>query len=175
MLSYLFVLALLAPSAFATAGIRQCTLNCQLEVWTNFSINFLTFVLGPGGHRLPQTITIDGCAQTPCDVTQGTDVLKIADFSHPTTASSLRPQVFATALGTTIEYVLPPNQREACDHLSTGSCPLAPNEAATYRFVFPITSIYPPIPVSVELTLRDQASNVVFCAIIDIHVRLRQN
>lgn len=95
------------------------------------------------------------------------------NFRAPRGASQLRPQVFATALGETIEYTLPPNQREACDHLVTGSCPLSENEDATYRFVFPITAIYPPIPVSVELTIFDHLSQHVFCAVINIHVRLR--
>ncbi|KAG4074479.1 hypothetical protein HA402_015768 [Bradysia odoriphaga] len=154
MLAYVFLLALLAPSALVsaqTAGIRQCT----------------------GGRLLPNSVTINNCSQTPCDVVQGSNAVMNVDFRSLRAASNLRPQVFATALGETIEYNLPPNQREACDHLITGSCPLSVNEDATYRFVFPITAIYPPIPVTVELTLWDQLNQHVFCALIDIHVRLR--
>lgn len=87
-------------------------------------------------------------------------------------ANTLRPHVLATALGVTIEYPLPPDQQNACNHLSIGSCPLSVNEDATYNFVFPITSVYPPIPVSVQLTLYNHAGQPVFCAIIDIHVRI---
>lgn len=95
------------------------------------------------------------------------------DFRATRGASSLRPQVFATALGETIEYLLPPAHREGCNNLSVGSCPLSVNEDATHTFVFPITAVYPPIPVSVQLTVFDQLNQGVFCAIIDIHVRLR--
>lgn len=95
------------------------------------------------------------------------------EFRSQRPASALRPQVFATALGATIEYVLPVELRNACNHLRVGSCPLSGNEDVTYRFVFGVTNVYPPIPVTVELTLFDQASQHVFCAEIDIHVRLR--
>ncbi|KAJ6644496.1 NPC intracellular cholesterol transporter 2 [Pseudolycoriella hygida] len=153
MLAYVFILALSASSAFvsATEGIRPCT----------------------GGRPLPQRIVIDGCNQTPCDVFQGSDALMYTDMRTERPANELRPQVFATALGQTIEYFLPPNQQNACDHLTVGSCPLSANEDATYRFSFPITPVYPPIPVTVELSLFDHTNQVVFCALIDIHVRLR--
>lgn len=95
------------------------------------------------------------------------------DFRSLRTASALRPQVFATALGATIEYNLPPQFANGCNHLPRGSCPLSVNEDATYRFVFTVTPVYPPIPVTVELTLFDQENQAVFCSLIDIHVRLR--
>lgn len=95
------------------------------------------------------------------------------DFRAVLGADTLRPQVFATALGTTIEYQLAPEFHNACNHLIFGSCPLAVNEDATYHFVFGVTTIYPPIPVAVELTLIDHANRVSFCAVVDIHVRMR--
>lgn len=94
-------------------------------------------------------------------------------FRAAVAAISLTPQVFATALGTTIEYTLPPLHQNACNHLSVGSCPLSPNEDVTYRFVFAITAVYPPIPVTVELTVVNHDGTILFCGLIDIHVRLR--
>lgn len=88
-------------------------------------------------------------------------------------ATSLRPIVWATALGQTIEYVLPPDQQNACNHLNRGSCPTSQDEDVTYRFVFPITPIYPPIPVTVQLTLVNHANATIFCKQTDIIVRLR--
>lgn len=95
------------------------------------------------------------------------------DFRSVRGAATLRPQVFATALGATIEYNLPPQFANGCNHLLQGSCPLSVNEDATYRFVFSVTTVYPPIPVTVELALLDQNNEAVFCSLIDIHVRLR--
>lgn len=94
------------------------------------------------------------------------------DFRSPA-ATSLRPIVFATALNQTIEYTLPPAHQNACNHLTRGSCPVSQDEDLTYRFVFPITAIYPPIPVTVQLTLVNEANQVAFCKITDIIVRLR--
>lgn len=95
------------------------------------------------------------------------------DFRSLRSASALRPQVFATALGATIEYNLPPIFHNGCNHLLRGSCPLSVNEDATYSFIFSVTAVYPPIPVTVELTLFDHENQHVFCSLIDIHVRLR--
>ncbi len=116
---------------------------------------------------------IADCAQAPCNVFQGSDAIMEVDFRSERVASALRPQVFATALGATIEYNLPPEHQNACNHLQIGSCPLSAGEDTTYRFVFRVTAVYPPIPVTVELTLFDHASQAVFCAEIDIHVRIR--
>lgn len=127
---------------------------------------------GATTDRFVDEVRIEECTQTPCYVFQGSDVVMEVDF-RSVAAQSLRPQVFATALGQTIEYTLPPAHQNACNHLSRGSCPVSQDEDITYRFVFPITNIYPPIPVTVQLTLFNQDNQPVFCKITDIIVRLR--
>lgn len=93
------------------------------------------------------------------------------DFRTSMPASQLRPQVFATALNTTIEYVLPPQLQNGCEHLNRGSCPLSAKEDATYKFVFSVMKLYPAIPVSVELIMWNELKQVMWCAVIDIQVR----
>lgn len=94
------------------------------------------------------------------------------DFRTSAPASQLRPQVYATALNTTIEYVLPPELQNGCNHLKVGSCPLSAKEDATYRFLFSVLKMYPPIRVSVELIMWNELKEVMWCAVIDIQVRI---
>lgn len=143
-----------------------------IEINTILNKNYFSHS-GTGGRPAPQSIAIEGCTSTPCDILQNSDAIMEVNFRSERGSSQLRPQVFATALGTTIEYNLPPQFANGCNHLIVGSCPLSVNEDATYRFVFSVTAVYPPIPVTVELTLWDHNSQHVFCAEIDIHVRLR--
>jgi len=152
MLSYVLILALFVPALVSaqTQGIRECV-----------------------GRPFINQMQIENCDRTPCDVFQGSNASMIVDFRALQSSVTLRPRVFATALGVTIEYTLPIEHQNACNHLTTGSCPLSANEDITYGFVFPITSVYPPIPVTVEITLHGDNDHHVFCAIADIHVRLR--
>lgn len=135
---------------------------------------FFLGYIGTGGRVAPHQVRVAGCTVAPCNVLQGSDAIMHVDFRAASGATTLRPVVFATALGATIEYQLNPQFHTACNHLIGGSsCPLAVNEDATYNFVFGVTIFYPPIPVAVELSLVNQAGETVFCTIIDIHVRIR--
>lgn len=114
-----------------------------------------------------------GCTSDPCNVVQGNTANMQVDFRAPHAATGLRPVVFATALGQTIQYQLEPQFHNACNHLIGTSCPLSAGEDATYRFAFHVTPIYPPIRVLVELSLVDHANRPQFCTVIPIHVRTR--
>lgn len=93
------------------------------------------------------------------------------DFRAPFAATGLRPAVVAhVGNQEPVNFPLGLQFRNACNHLVRGRCPLAAGEYATYNFNFPISNIYPPILVGVELTLRDQADRPVFCTIIDVRV-----
>lgn len=94
------------------------------------------------------------------------------DFRAVNGAQSLRPVVWATAFGVTIEYHLESQYHNACNHLVDSFCPLSDNEDATYSFEFAVTKQYPAIPVAVELSLLDQFNATVFCSIIDVQIRL---
>jgi len=153
MLCYAFILALFVPALVAqrTDGIRQCA----------------------GGLNFPDEVRIANCSSTPCDIPQGQNADMQVAFRSLNQANTLRPVVMAIALGLTIEYVLPDEHQNACNHLLQGSCPLSASEDAIYHFIFHVEDVYPPIPVTVELRLVDHMNRVVFCVVIDIQVRLR--
>lgn len=141
----------------------------DLIIFLYNSINYI----GTGGRAPPQAVRVQGCTGARCDVFQGADAVMQVDFRAIAGATALRPVVFATALGATVEYNLPPHLQNACTQLGSSSCPLSPNEDATYHFRFSVTTFYPPIPVDVEISLINQAGATVFCTIVPIHVRVR--
>lgn len=108
----------------------------------------------------------------PCVVRRGNDALMDLDFTAPVHATSLRPTVFASVLGATIQYPLPDHLQEACNHVYPNLCPLAAGTTTTYSFVFSVNSSYPPITVGVQVNLLNQNDEVVACFEVDIAVRL---
>lgn len=107
----------------------------------------------------------------PCTVRRGTNALMDLDFTVPLTATALRPVVFATVLGATIEYPLPDHLQNACNHIGPVQCPLAAGATTTCNFVFAVNPIYPPITVGVEINLLNHDNVAVTCFIMDIAVR----
>lgn len=106
----------------------------------------------------------------PCNAYQGQNIIVDMDFSVYTPVQRLTPSVQATAFGVVTPYPLPGELLEACNHLLNTRCPLDAGERPTYRFVFYISRIYPPIPVNIELTLSDEYGRAVTCISVDLRV-----
>lgn len=128
---------------------------------------------GSQGQPFPTQVRIAGCYAAPCAVLQGSSANMSIDFRAPNGATGLRPTVNAHVGSSSVAFPLPSQFHNACNHLVGSRCPLGINEDATYNFVFPISAVYPPIRVGVELSLNDQAGRPVFCTIIDVQVRRR--
>lgn len=106
----------------------------------------------------------------PCSVQKGRDVNMQLEFLVLNQIQTLRPSVRATALGVTVPYQLPAHMQNACNFLSNVNCPLSVGHIPTYHFDFPISHIYPSIPVRVELTLLDDQNRAATCFSIDLRI-----
>lgn len=122
------------------------------------------------GRPNPNAVRIEGCSVMPCSAPQGKDIVMEMDFTTITTVRTLTPTVRATALGVVTPYPLPEELKNGCKALINASCPLDARESATYKIVFPISKIYPTIPVTVELTVSDERGSAVACFAVDIRV-----
>lgn len=116
---------------------------------------------------------VAGCTTSPCIVTQGTTANMEIDFRAPVRALSLRPEIKAQVGNTWVDYPLASGFQNACNDLIRGWCPVDSQEEATYNFRFPVTPVYPPIRVNVEVSLIDHAGRHVFCTVIPVQVRAR--
>lgn len=92
------------------------------------------------------------------------------DFTTVNGANTLTPSIRATAFGIVTPYPLPEELQNGCNALTNANCPLDARESATYKIIFPISKIYPTIPVTVELTVTDHAGRHVGCFAVDIRV-----
>lgn len=106
----------------------------------------------------------------PCSAPQGKAIVMEMDFTTATAIQTLTPTVRATAFGVVTPYPLPEELKNGCKALINASCPLDARESATYKIIFPISNIYPAIPVTVELTVSDERHGVVACFAVDIRV-----
>ncbi|KAG4074456.1 hypothetical protein HA402_015745 [Bradysia odoriphaga] len=137
------------------------------------------FVYGQGtnvrtctGYRPPpHEVRVRGCTSMPCTVRRGTEAIMDLEFTTPVSSNTLRPVVFASVLGATIEYPLPDHLQNACNHIRPNGCPLAAGTTTSYNFVFAVNPLYPPVTVGVEVNLLNQDNVAVTCFIVDIAVR----
>lgn len=109
----------------------------------------------------------------PCPIQRGNDAVMEIEFTPANNANNLTPSVIATVGGLPVLYPLPDTVTNSCAHLLHGRhCPVPANQRTTLLFRFPVNPIYPPIAVTVQLTLRDHLRRVVSCFSVDIQVRL---
>lgn len=125
---------------------------------------------GSGGRPFPAEVRVDGCAAQPCTVRKGSTIYMQMDWNVGSSTATLKPKVMATALGTTIPYILPPDMQNACNHLANANCPLDAGERPTYKFQFYVANIYPSVRVTIELSLIDQRDQTTSCFNIDLSV-----
>lgn len=107
-------------------------------------------------------------------LTRGTDAIMYMTFTPTTSIQALIPRVRATILGLTVPYDLPADQQAACNNLGDASCPLSAGQEITWNVVMPITEVYPPIGVNVEMSLMNEAGQIVACFDVDAIVRVAE-
>lgn len=109
-----------------------------------------------------------GCTSTPCPVRQGTSLEIEVDFVSHVPATHLVPVVRMGFGGVFVNYnVGVPN---ACVSLSGAQCPLAANAATTFHLSYPVTTAHPPVPTTVEMTMRNQNNVPIVCGLVDFIV-----
>lgn len=70
----------------------------------------------------------------------------------------------AFVLSTSIVY--PFAQKNACDTLVNGKCPLDKDEEVTYFLNMPVLASYPPIKLSIQFEFLDDNGDVQLCFIV---------
>lgn len=90
-------------------------------------------------------------------------MVAFVDFSASDEVAKLRPVVYATALGLTVPFAMPPDRQDACEWLEGSKCPLSSGEDVRYELRLPVEKSYPAISVEVELSLVDQDDRIVSC------------
>ncbi|XP_055907528.1 NPC intracellular cholesterol transporter 2-like [Eupeodes corollae] len=151
MFTRLFViLGLISTSLVAGTAVRKCS----------------------GNKNFPLEVRVLNCDIPPCDIIKGQDMEFEIDFVVFNYTSEMKTLVRATTMGITVPYELPDDVSDACSNLKYGAyCPLYPEEDVTYKFLFPISNIYPEISVKIEISIVDQKKRIVTCFVCDIKVK----
>jgi len=71
-------------------------------------------------------------------------------------------------MGTAINYPYP--EKNACNSLVNGKCPLEEDSKATYNLQMPISEAYPSVNLNIEFALVDENKNVQVCFNLDVEV-----
>ncbi|XP_055847999.1 NPC intracellular cholesterol transporter 2-like [Episyrphus balteatus] len=125
-----------------------------------------------GNKPFPLEVRVLNCDVPPCNVVKGQDMEFEIDFVVFNYTTTMKTLVRATTIGLTVPYELPDDVSNVCKNLKYGAyCPLYPEEDVTYKFIFPISNVYPEISVKIEISIVDQTKTVVSCFVCDIKVR----
>ncbi|XP_043460861.1 NPC intracellular cholesterol transporter 2-like [Leptopilina heterotoma] len=120
------------------------------------------------GQSPPTNLRIKGCEDFPCKLYRGKNVTAEWDFIISAPTKVLIPKVTAFVLSTTVSY--PFAQKNACETLIKGECPLNKGEEVTYSLNMPVLSIYPQIKLSIQFQFIDDNGNVQVCFIVPAKV-----
>lgn len=150
----LFIVLAFVPAILGRTPVRSCGAGIPLPDAVFF------------GDR------VNPCLAAPCPVVRSE--LRgntYVDFTTRAAAASIRPQVRASVFGITITQELPDEiQRNPCGILTQGSCPLAANQAASYRLELPVDPSTPLVSSDTEITLFGNGNEVIFCYRLETRV-----
>lgn len=143
----LFIVLAFVPAILARTPVRSCGEGIPLPDAVFF------------GDR------VNPCLAPPCPVVRSERLGNTyVDFTTIAPAASIRPQVRATVFGLTITQDLPLEiQQNPCGILTDGACPLAANQAASYRLELPVEASTPLISSDTEITLFGNGNEIIFC------------
>ncbi|XP_051170505.1 NPC intracellular cholesterol transporter 2-like [Leptopilina boulardi] len=116
------------------------------------------------GQRPPTNLRINGCEDFPCKIYRGKNITAEWDFIVNAPTKALTPKVTAYVLETSVVY--PFAQKNACDTLINGECPLSKGDEVTYSLNMPVLSAYPKIKLSIQFEFFDDNGNVQVCFIV---------
>ncbi|XP_066603115.1 uncharacterized protein [Prorops nasuta] len=110
-------------------------------------------------ESIPTDLRIVGCHEFHCFFKESTNITGYVDFKVVSDTRTLTPRVQAILFNTPSEYSFA--QKDACNSLVKGECPLKKDGTATYNFVLPV--LYEPIFFLIEFALIDEHQNAQVC------------
>ncbi|GAB0087609.1 hypothetical protein DMENIID0001_019380 [Sergentomyia squamirostris] len=148
MLRYL-ILAAFVPAILATNGVTRCQSNADQPIEAN----------------------VIGCSQTPCNIKLGERTGIEIIFKASRDVENFKPKARAYLFGLGIDHDLPEDVvNSACKNLSAGECPIPKDTVVAYNFELLVSESYPPTNnIDVDISLVDQANNVIVCSRIRIN------
>lgn len=168
MLKLILLIAVIPSLVLGFTPFRPCKWSHKQYKNLCNAYNLAGFAHSGAGINAPFQVRVAGCTVSPCPVHQETTVLLETDFVAPHAATSLLPIMRMGFAGVFINYNL--GLTNACGKLSRDQCPLAPNAASTFHLIFPVTTAHPPVPTTVELTLRNHLHQDIVCGFVDFLV-----
>ncbi|KAL9893653.1 uncharacterized protein LOC119642570 [Glossina fuscipes] len=128
------------------------------------------------GGPLPLNVNIEGCSEPPCDVIKNeTAIMRIHFVGTKNNIRSIAAQVKAKVFGLTVPYPLPQHVADVCSNLMyEAMCPIYKTEDVVYQFNFFVETIFPEIPVTVEISLTDNSRELIACFSCDIKVKSKR-
>lgn len=134
---------------------------------------FLFVLTGRNSPATPTSVNIVGCVRQPCYVRRGSNVALSINFTPDRRITELTPSVRTTILGITTNYALPANLQNGCQALQFPYyCPLRAGRSATLRLNVPVSKLWAPITIGVQVTLADQDRRVINCFKVNVKVRV---
>uniref|UniRef100_A0A1B0DI25 Uncharacterized protein n=1 Tax=Phlebotomus papatasi TaxID=29031 RepID=A0A1B0DI25_PHLPP len=130
----------------------------------------------PGGSPdVPAWVSVEGCNQDGCYITQGEVLNLVAAFAPQTTHHRLEFWVRVFLVGISLPIEQPPGLDDACP-LINGGCPVVAGQGETTAEVDMLVDLPPNIPIAVtvraEVSLRDlDDGSTVVCGGVDITAR----
>uniref|UniRef100_A0A1A9ZHC2 MD-2-related lipid-recognition domain-containing protein n=1 Tax=Glossina pallidipes TaxID=7398 RepID=A0A1A9ZHC2_GLOPL len=128
------------------------------------------------GGPLPINVSIEGCSEPPCDVIKNeTAIMRIHFVGTTNNMRSIAAQVKAKVIGLIVPYPLPQHVADVCSNLMyEAMCPIYKTEDVIYQFNFFVETIFPEIPVTIEISLTDDSRELIACFSCDIKVKSKR-
>ncbi|XP_037081489.1 NPC intracellular cholesterol transporter 2 homolog a-like [Pollicipes pollicipes] len=121
-----------------------------------------------GTRSVLTSLEIVGCDEVPCILKRGGKVTLNADILSDTHTDGLVSEIAGIIAGVPVPFL---KDDKACDGLTSGSCPLEVADKASFSASVDVLKEYPPIAVTLQWKLKDDAGSEMCCVEIPAKIQ----
>ncbi|XP_043484080.1 uncharacterized protein LOC122512361 [Leptopilina heterotoma] len=135
-----------------------CTAAVQSKIFRTCENNKFT----------PTDVRIRGCNKSPCLIPRGKKLNFEFDFAAPEATTTLKPKMTIIVGKKKINYDF--DDKNSCDNLISGKCPLKKSDKATYSLETLLPKKTPLIKAAIQLEFLDDKGKSLTCGVVDVKV-----
>ncbi|OXA38930.1 NPC intracellular cholesterol transporter 2 [Folsomia candida] len=113
-------------------------------------------------------VFVSECASLPCTFRRGQNYSIEIDFENNRGTEILTAEVYGIILGIPVPW--PGLDRDGCNHMIIGGCPMHVGDYVTYGMAMPVDTLLPPVEATLRWLIKGDDGREIFC--FEIPVRL---
>lgn len=143
-------------------GDRISFSPCKLQITSDFLLWLFNVFLGRGGGPVPIWADVEGCDESSCVVTNGSEIMLSAELPVSVGANALTTRLTANVGILNLKMTLPDSVINGCNAFEKG-CPIKVGSAEVISTAFVVSAAISNINPVIEFSLTNELGETAMC------------